>query len=705
MAAKSTKISLSGKNLIFLLCLCLVQGRKHHLDIKTDDRRQYTLSSFGFLKHGTLTVNVTNFVFPQAAARVNNRTFGFTIDVSSNTGSSGYMEDYKDDCILRTNDDQPIIFFRMDFQTNKLLIERRGKELQNIIISNQTIEAFWKTHNMARREAQKSIPSALSDTYLFNGRTSGARERREVLNPEPVPKANQLDVKDNTTTAASDSTTVAKVTTPVPAKTKKPASVPSPIINELPMGQNKEIYSFYFLLAVTDEAQEGMYTLNFHNCETKNSENTVSYSIDIVEVNENGNYLSASVMPLPTLYFALSLFYVVMAIVWNTVLCKSDDTVYKMHYLMLVVVFVKSLSCLFHALSGSCLVGTDILDLLCCGAILFPVVLVGTDILDFVMVVELYTVSSCLLYAVGTDITRLCMVVEAITVSSCLAGTEILDFVMFVELYCFQLSGSYRYTRFVMFVELYCFQLSGRYRNTRFVIVVELYCFPVVCCLVGTDILDLLCCGAILFPVVCCLVGTDILDLLCCGAILFPVVCCLVGTDILDLLCCGAILFPVVCCLVGTDILDLLCCGAILFPVVWSIRHLQEASRADGKEEFSLTKLKLFRQFYIMIVCYIYFTRIIVYLLKMTVPFQYEWLNELFRELATIMFFIITGYKFKPAADNPYLRVPTEEDEEMEMDEVIIGKSASLDTLKKVNQGNRDESTGPKLRESSHEYD
>jgi hypothetical protein len=75
------------------------------------------------------------------------------------------------------------------------LIERRGKELQNIIISNQTIEAFWKTHNMARREAQKSIPSALSDTYLFNGRNAGARERRAVLNPEPVPKANQLDDK------------------------------------------------------------------------------------------------------------------------------------------------------------------------------------------------------------------------------------------------------------------------------------------------------------------------------------------------------------------------------------------------------------------------------------------------------------------------------------------------------------------------------
>lgn len=63
-------------------------------------------------------------------------------------------------------------------------------------------------------------------------------------------------------------------------------------------------------------------------------------------------------------------------------------------------------------------------------------------------------------------------------------------------------------------------------------------------------------------------------------------------------------------------LVDLLCCGAILFPVVWSIRHLQEAAHIDGKAAVNLRKLKLFRHFYIMIVCYIYFTRIIVYLLK-----------------------------------------------------------------------------------------
>jgi hypothetical protein len=63
-------------------------------------------------------------------------------------------------------------------------------------------------------------------------------------------------------------------------------------------------------------------------------------------------------------------------------------------------------------------------------------------------------------------------------------------------------------------------------------------------------------------------------------------------------------------------LLDLICCGAILFPIVWSIKHLESASKTDGKAAISLQKLKLFKQFYIMVICYVYFTRIIGYLLK-----------------------------------------------------------------------------------------
>jgi len=108
-------------------------------------------------------------------------------------------------------------------------------------------------------------------------------------------------------------------------------------------------------------------------------------------------------------------------------------------------------------------------------------------------------------------------------------------------------------------------------------------------------------------------------------------------------------------------LVDIICCGAILIPIIWSIKHLREASEIDGKAAKNLRKLKLFRQFYLMVVSYIYFTRIIVYLVDATLPFRLVWLGEFFSELATIIFFVVTGFKFRPAADNPYFSL--EEDE------------------------------------------
>merc|ERR1719474_1186189 len=124
-------------------------------------------------------------------------------------------------------------------------------------------------------------------------------------------------------------------------------------------------------------------------------------------------------------------------------------------------------------------------------------------------------------------------------------------------------------------------------------------------------------------------------------------------------------------------LIDLVCCGAILLPVVWSIKHLQDASQTDGKAAMSLEKLKLFRHFYVMVVCYVYFTRIIVYLLGITVPFQYSWLDEMFKEMTTFVFFVMTGYKFRPASNNPYFSLPTDEC----MDEVLVGGTAIHDKV------------------------
>jgi len=111
-------------------------------------------------------------------------------------------------------------------------------------------------------------------------------------------------------------------------------------------------------------------------------------------------------------------------------------------------------------------------------------------------------------------------------------------------------------------------------------------------------------------------------------------------------------------------LLDIICCCAILFPIVWSIKHLRDAAQTDGKSARNVVKLTLFRQFYVMVVSYIYFTRIVVYLLKSTTPYQYVWISDAAGELATLAFYSITGYLFRPASDNPYFALEPEEIED-----------------------------------------
>jgi hypothetical protein len=111
-------------------------------------------------------------------------------------------------------------------------------------------------------------------------------------------------------------------------------------------------------------------------------------------------------------------------------------------------------------------------------------------------------------------------------------------------------------------------------------------------------------------------------------------------------------------------LVDIICCCAILFPIVWSIKHLREASQTDGKAARNLEKLTLFRQFYVMVVVYVYFTRIVVYLLKSSVEYEYSWVSEAADQIATLAFYLWTATKFRPVNDNPYLKL---EQSEMEL--------------------------------------
>ena len=114
-------------------------------------------------------------------------------------------------------------------------------------------------------------------------------------------------------------------------------------------------------------------------------------------------------------------------------------------------------------------------------------------------------------------------------------------------------------------------------------------------------------------------------------------------------------------------LVDIICCCAILFPIIWSIKKLRDES-ADNRAQRSIQKLQLFRTFYVTVVLYIYFTRIIVFLVSAVIPFNLLWLSVFITELGTLAFYVFTGYKFMPTANAIYMPLGTAEDESEDMD-------------------------------------
>ena len=95
----------------------------------------------------------------------------------------------------------------------------------------------------------------------------------------------------------------------------------------------------------------------------------------------------------------------------------------------------------------------------------------------------------------------------------------------------------------------------------------------------------------------------------------------------------------------------------------------------------------------VQVVSYIYFTRIIVFLLGSTLPWRQAWATTVAtqvrppapspplcrgtlplvcsrthctgQQLATFLFYSVTAYKFRPMSANPYLRISQEDEEEL----------------------------------------
>ncbi|XP_057970345.1 protein CANDIDATE G-PROTEIN COUPLED RECEPTOR 7-like [Malania oleifera] len=114
-------------------------------------------------------------------------------------------------------------------------------------------------------------------------------------------------------------------------------------------------------------------------------------------------------------------------------------------------------------------------------------------------------------------------------------------------------------------------------------------------------------------------------------------------------------------------LVDIVCCCAIIFPIVWSIKSLRETSKTDGKAARNLAKLSLFRQFYMCVIGYLYFTRIVVFALRTIAAYKYTWVSNAAEETVSLAFYITMFYMFMPVERNEYFVIDEEEEEAAEL--------------------------------------
>ncbi|KAI0222818.1 G protein-coupled receptor [Lamellibrachia satsuma] len=611
---------ISDANLCLRLCLQVMFDAsqkshlavKHRLNIQRDFRQRIDLTLFGFLRHGYLAVNLTNFQLTNKEAYLTTNSFGFSLDKTMSVGISPALQNGDKHCALqkskRKGDNNiPRVLFLMDFKQKRLVVERKEDDFKHLNISVLSVVKYeaavqypeaYQSPTRTRRSSKGIL--YISDKIQLSSTLAGVTETTiagvtkttlvGVTNPTKVPPKKVLvpsNLKDTAVKTTLPSVNAMASSPPVGHGGDKHAQVPTSkpanlklVTDSIPMIEDSTgRFSVYFLVRIEQEVEEGLYNLFFYNCYNYNqsiSRTFVHFSAYLIEKNKD-SYLSAGDIPLPPIYFILCMVYTLLGSFWFYVLRSSKDDTFKIHYLMLVLVFVKALALFFHAVN-----------------------------LHFIQKEGHHEQAFAILYYITYLMRGILLFVTIVLIG---AGWAFIKYI-----------------------------LSDRDKKI-FVFIIPLQILANVAQIFLEETEE--------------------------------------GQSVHTM---WKRTFYVV---------DLLCCGGILFPVVWSIRHLQEASTTDGKAAISLAKLKMFQHFYIMIVCYIYFTRIIDNLLTMAVPFQYTWLCVVFKEISTVIFFLVTGYKFQPASNNPYLQVATESDDEVEMDEVVTPNGV-YDTLQKVNMHTKD---------------
>jgi hypothetical protein len=456
------------------------------------------------------------------------------------------QQDFQSSCLLKDPRNQ----FKFDLMSliiqpskNRVLIRCTGT---NTIFP--PIESL-ANDNLEPNSSHKHTVSKRAVTSMANATTNAYQSNPEAIQPEQRSKES-LSPMYHTCPGAPD-------------------SLPLKVENTY---MDQQLYSFNFSMSINNETEEGIYYLSFQNCRGfRGHHHNAGYeytgdigygefrtltrfnlSILIFETNFPQNYLSAGAMPLPQMYFMLSVMFFLSGCFWVNFIRSQKEKTLQIHHLMTVLVFAKACSSLFHGINYH------------------YISLDGQPVVTW----------AYLYYATRSVKGALFFITLAL------------------------IGSGWTFIKHI---------LSPRDKKIIFVIVALQ-----VIAHIAEIILD---------------ESTE-------------------GEASIEY-------WAKFCALV-----DLFCCFSILVLISWSLRHLEEASSTDGKAAMNLRKMELFKSFYVVSTVYIYVTRIVTFVILSMLVFKYSWLAELFSELATLVYFIVTGYYFQPMPANPYLLLSADADQE-----------------------------------------
>jgi G protein-coupled receptor 107 len=120
--------------------------------------------------------------------------------------------------------------------------------------------------------------------------------------------------------------------------------------------------------------------------------------------------------------------------------------------------------------------------------------------------------------------------------------------------------------------------------------------------------------------------------------------------------------------------IDVISCFLVLPVIAWSIRNLKNSK--DEKSVATSVRLNQFQQFYLIVIAYLYFSRVVVQFIRDGLPPSYGWIPEILRELSSLGVFLFSGFRFRPASpvkeEEEYKVVKTNSDDEDDDEDIQL---------------------------------